>query len=348
MTAIVPNRKTILFVDDDVQFLELLQPCMERLSDGTWEVIVASNSGIAINTLDSRSVDLAVLDVNMPVVDGLQLLSLLHRKHPQIKKAVLSSHVDAACRTAALAGGAELVLEKPTDAAGYGALYATLNELAQLQPESGFRGMLRRVGLEDIIQMECLSRHSLILEVTARGQRGRLFIRNGVLIHADFGEVTGEPALQKLLTLSGGEFNNRAFVDPPQITLEGSWEFLLMEAVRKRDEDAHAHQSDPAGGTPPAPSENPPLPDAPPDDPAVPVVNEIVICSEQGELLYAARSPQPQDRCVALLALMEVAGRLRALLPVGGLERVEFVSASGRMVARLHDGNGIFLRAGDQ
>ena len=343
----MPNHKTVLFVDDDVQFLELLQPYMERLSGGAWEVIVASNSGTAINALDSRSVDLAVLDVRMPVIDGVQLLNLLHRNHPQIKKAVLSGHVDAACRTAALAGGAELVLEKPSDAAGYGALYAALNELVQMQPEAGFRGMLRRVGLEDIIQMECLSRHSLILEVTARGQRGRLFIRHGALIHADFGAVMGEPALQKLLTLSGGEFNNRAFVEPPQITLEGSWEFLVMEAMRKRDEDAHADHPDLAGGTTPAPSPTPAAPAAPPDDPAGPAINELVICSEQGELLFAARSPRPQDRCEALLALMELAGRLRPLLPVGGLERVEFVSASGRMVARLHEGNGIFLRASD-
>ena len=343
----MPNRKTVLFVDDDVQFLELLQPYMERLSGGSWEVIVASNSGTAINALDSRSVDLAVLDVQMPVIDGVQLVQLLHRKHPQIKKAVLSGHIDAACRTAALAGGAELVLEKPTDAAGYEALYAALNELAQFQPEQGFRGMLRRVGLQDIIQMECLSRHSLILEVNARGQRGRLFIRHGSLIHADFGADMGEPALQKLLTLSGGEFINRVFVEPPQITLEGSWEFLVMEAMRKRDEDAYAENPELAEGVAHPPTSIPPASAALTEDPAAPVVNELVICSEKGELLFAARSSQPQDRCEALMALIEVAGQLRALLPVGGLERVEFVSTSGRMVARLHEGNGIFLRASD-
>src|SRR4051812_44289563 len=155
------NRKTILFVDDEEQFLELLQPYMERLSNGAWSVIIATNSAAALAALSSHSVDLAVLDVRMPVMDGVQLLQLINRKHPQLKKAVLSGHVDEECRALAFNGGAELVREKPHDATGYEALFAALNEVANLPVEQGFRGVLRRVGLEDIIQMECLSRHSL-------------------------------------------------------------------------------------------------------------------------------------------------------------------------------------------
>src|SRR5689334_20290914 len=236
MSAAIPNRKTILFVDDDTQFLELLQPYMERLSRGEWEVLVASNSGAALSTLNSRTIDLAVLDVQLPVMDGVQLLQLVHRKHPQLKKAVLSGFVDEGCRSRSLIGGAELVLEKPHDAPGYEALFAALNELLHAQSEQGFRGMLRKVGLEDIIQMECLSRHSLILEVVARGNRGRLYICEGALVHAEFGQHSGEAGLQQLLSLTGGEFHHRAYTDPPKKTLEGSWEFLLMEAVRQRDE----------------------------------------------------------------------------------------------------------------
>src|SRR6185295_9940960 len=98
-----------------------------------------------------------------------QLLQLLNRKRPQLKKAVLTAYLDESVRSIAFNSGAELMLEKPLDGAGYEALFAALNELVQLRVEQGFRGTLRRVGLEDIIQMECLSRHSLVLEVIARG-----------------------------------------------------------------------------------------------------------------------------------------------------------------------------------
>jgi hypothetical protein len=39
-----------------------------------------------------------------------------------------------------------------------------------------------------------------------------------------------------LLGLAGGEFDVQTFADPPNRSITGSWEFLLMEAARKRDE----------------------------------------------------------------------------------------------------------------
>jgi len=350
MPSAIPNQKTVLFVDDDAQFLELLQPTMERLSRGEWNVMVGADSAAALSAIGSHTVDLIVLDVQMPIVDGVQLLNLIHRKQPQLRKAVLSGHIDEACRAAAFTGGAELVLQKPLDAAGYAALFAALNEMLHLQAEQGFRGTLRRVGLEDIIQMECLSRHSLILEVTTRGKRGRIFIRDGALIHAEFGTATGEPALQELLSLSGGEFHHRAFVAPARETLEGSFEFLLMEAMRKRDESAGGVAEEESGEAAPEVPESTPPSHAPPPPRAVaaPVINELVVCSQQGEPLYAAQSPNAHERCALCVALMEAGARLHALLPLGALERVEFVSVSGRMIARLQDGHAIFLRASDQ
>lgn len=342
------NRKTVLFVDDEMQFLELLQPYMERLSGGAWEMILADNSAAALNALNSHAVDLAVLDVRMPVMDGVQLLQLINRKHPQLRKAVLSGHIDEECRSLAFSGGAELVLEKPHDAAGYEAIFTALNELVHLPSEQGFRGVLRRVGLEDIIQMECLSRHSLILEVSARGQRARLYIREGSLIHAEFNDITGEAALQQLLTLSGGEFHHRPFIAPSRETLEGSWEFLLLEAVRQRDEAASRATPENIKATAPSsvePGAVPEISTTNPDDTAAPVIEELVVCSEQGEPLYGSQSAQAQVRCAWCATLLENSAHLQALLPIGVLERVEFISVPGRMIARFYEGHGIFVRA---
>jgi CheY-like chemotaxis protein len=347
MTSGNSSRKTVLFVDDDVQFLELLQPYMQRLSDGGWEVLVVGDSAGALRTLGSRPVDLAVLDVRMPVMDGVQLLHMINRKYPQLRKAVLSAHVDEECRSLAFNGAAELVLEKPREPAGYEALFAALNELVHLPVEQGFRGVLRRVGLEDIIQMECLSRHSLVLKVSAREQRASLYIRDGSLIHAEFGEVTGEAALQKLLTLVGGEFQHLPFAEPPRQTLEGSWEFLLLEAVRQRDEAAGAAAEQNEVAVAPAARETTVAPTSIPREVGAPLIDELVVCSERGEPLYAFQSEQPQLRCDWCMTLSQASARLKELLPIGALERVEFSTTVGRMIARFHEGHGIFLRAND-
>jgi CheY-like chemotaxis protein len=342
MSAADKSRKAVLFVDDDPEFLGLLQPYMERLSRGTWEVLVADNSASALSALDSHSIDLAVLDVRMPVIDGVQLLQLCQRKSPQLKKAVMTGHVDDACRSAALANGAELVLEKPRDSAGYEAFFAALNELLMSQAEQGFRGVLRRVGLEDIVQMECLSRHSLILEVSARATRGRLYIREGALVHAEFGELTGEPALQELLILASGEFHHRAFAEPPRQTLEGSWEFLLMEAARKRDEVA-GENPEAAFGLAAAANSSTAVEEAT----KAPVVNEMVVCGTTGEVLFAEHAPNAHQRCAMCRDLMEAAARVQALISLGSLERIEFVSSSGRTIMRVHESHAIFVRASD-
>lgn len=347
MTSEHSTRKTVLFVDDDGPFLEVLQAYMEQLGAGTWTVLVATESTTALQLLDRSPVDLAVLDVRMPVVDGVQLLHLLNRKHPQLKKAVLSGYVDEECRNLAFTGGAELVLEKPHDTAGYAALFTALNELVKLQAEQGFRGVLRRVGLEDIIQMECLSRHSLILELSANGRRGRIYIRSGSLIHAECGESTGDAALLNLLRLSGGEFRHLPYAEPPRETLEGSWEFLLLEAVRQRDE-AQGEADEAAAATQrtldavPAP---PPAPPEPQDE--APLINELVVCSETGEVLYETGSPSAVARAELCVSANRSAARISALIPIGTLERLEFLSAPGRVLVRVQDGQSVFLRAND-
>lgn len=370
------SPKTVLFVDDDETFLELLQPYMEQLSGGGWKVLTAVDSTNALRVLGVQQVDLAVLDVRMPVVDGVQLLLLINRKHPQLKKAVLSGFLDDECRSHAFNGGAELVLEKPHDAKGYEALYAALNELVRLPVEQGFRGMLRRVGIEDIIQMECLSRHSLILELTGRGQRGRIYIRSGSMIHAECGGVTGEAGLQKLLSITGGEFRHLSFTEPARETLEGSWEFLLLEAVRQRDEaaggeapiadaapEAESSQRVPPPPQPPTEAPGPLLEEPRMAEVAIPqphiaiadsvneagepVIHELVVCSDAGEVLYESGSKNAGARRQLCTAAMNGAEKIQEQLPVGNLERLEFLSAPGRVMVRFQDGQALFLHAAE-
>src|SRR5688572_24507763 len=230
------DRKTVLFVDDDTEFIELIQSLAEQSKGKEWNVLTATTTAKALRLLNEHRIDLAVLDLRMPIVDGVQFLQLIHRKYPQMKKALLSSYPDDARRQNAIQHGAELVLSKPLGLDGFEILFETLHELLRAQIEEGFRGVLRRIGLEDILQMECLSRHTSLLEVTARGESGRIYIHSGKLIHAEFGSTLGEEALNRLLALRGGEFHHAPYSEPPAHTLEGSWEFLLMEAARARDE----------------------------------------------------------------------------------------------------------------
>jgi DNA-binding NarL/FixJ family response regulator len=48
--------------------------------------------------LQQHQIELAVLDINMPMLDGVQLLSVIQRRHPDVKKVVVTAHATDAYR----------------------------------------------------------------------------------------------------------------------------------------------------------------------------------------------------------------------------------------------------------
>jgi CheY-like chemotaxis protein len=360
-----PNHlKKVLFVDDNLQFLEMIERLMGKWSEGEWQIFLAQNSGKALLILQEHSIDLAVVDVQMPVVDGIQFLALLNRKYPNVQKVTLSAYADEASRTACLSQGAELFLEKPRDPADLEIIFSTLRELARHRPTTtGFRGVLRQVSLEDVIQMECLNRNSSILEVSGSNWQGRIFIKEGVILHAEAGARNGESALNKILSLRGGEFNLKPFVDPPRQSIDGPWEFLLMEAARVRDEGAGAA----------AEVEEPPAPEPEPAAPALPVpaapvrasdlvpppiaylpplgmnrpirIDEMLVCTAKGEVVYDWQCSNLGDRISFLEFLSQKSLQLGEGLNLGAFDRLEMEGERLRVVAQIKSDRGVFFRA---
>ena len=363
------KRKKILFVDDDAGLLEVLRQMMVHFSGGAWEVLTALDVSKAMSILQEQKLDLLVIDIHMPLVDGLQFLNLLQRKYPNLLKVILTGDATEQHRTACLSNGAELFLEKPRDEGGWRSVYATLHELTRFQPEEGFRGVLRRVGLPDVLQMECLARHSVVLKIHAGGVQGLIFVKDGQIIHAQCGSRSGEEAFNYLMGLAGGEFDVQTFAEPPAKTISGSWEFLLMEAARKRDEEGESTQtghSDSGFSTPPpAPfaERNTPMvlpildaataamdeadrakPVEEPSDAGRPKVEELLVCSLQGEVLHEWQCSNTNGRVGFLEFLSQKARQLGQGLPLGDFDRLEVNSPSGRVVAQIQTDRALFVR----
>lgn len=366
------KRKKILFVDDDVNLLEILQQMMVKFSNNTWEVLTAPDVSRALGLLQDHRVDLLVIDIHMPVVDGLQFLNLLQRKYPNVLKVVLTGDATDHNRATCLSSGAELFLEKPRDSGGWQSVHATLHELTRFQPEEGFHGVLRRVGLQDVLQMECLARNSSLLKISAGSIQGAVYVKDGQIIHAQSGNRSGEDAFNYLLSLAGGEFDVKPFVSPPTQSITGSWEFLLMEAARKRDEESESPPSPAASDdsfpTPPIipPSERntppvvPILENAGPATSAEmaaiarpapselqkhrPNVDEMLVCSLQGEVLHEFQCNNTNGRVGFLEFLSQKSRQLAQGLPVGEFDRLEVTATDCRVVAQIQSDRGLFVR----
>lgn len=273
------KKHQVLLVDDSMAFLETIGEMFEVLSDKSWEIHKAAAADQALVILQQHQIEMAVLDINMPMLDGVQLLSVIQRRHPDVKKVVLTAHASDSHRANCLANGAELFLEKPVTPDGIVSVFNLLNDLFVWSQREGFSGTLRQVGLTDVIQIECLRRSSCILEVHNPETFGSIYIELGAIVHATAAKLTGDAALYRLLSMGNGEFRLQPFKSPPARTIEGSWEYLLMEAARMSDEAKVVRANDDTvlmnkasmDGKPPAPvSIASPSDSAPPEKPTGP------------------------------------------------------------------------------
>src|SRR5262249_14791189 len=86
------RKHQVLLVDDSMAFLEMAGEVFETFAERKWEVHKACGADQALSIIQQRQIELAVLDINMPILDGLQLLVMLHRRYPQVKKVILTAH----------------------------------------------------------------------------------------------------------------------------------------------------------------------------------------------------------------------------------------------------------------
>ena len=335
------KQHQILFVDDETNFLETVRDLFVAWSKKNWQIECASSADQALQLLKTHTFDLVVVDVNMPVLDGIQFLSILQRRYPDLKKVAITGYASEERRSACLASGAELFIEKPRSPEGLKSIFVMLEELLTWTPrEEGFQGMLRKVGLQDVIQMECLGRNSSILEVNDRKTTGKIYIEDGRIIHAVLGEATGEPAFQKLLSLTGGRFQLQPFEAPSQKTIDGQWEFLLMEAARVRDEIAlQSPAPEPVEPEPPSLAERERALEQ-----LSPRVLETLICSGSGDVLYASQCPDASSRRDFLKEISQTAAQLSQLLPLGKFDRLELQLSDSRAVAQTQPDRMVFVR----
>ncbi len=81
-----PSEHTLLVVDDEEMNRDVLSRRLERKG---YQVVVASGGREAIDTVAGQPIDLVLLDVMMPEVDGLQVLQVLRRRHSQTQLPII-------------------------------------------------------------------------------------------------------------------------------------------------------------------------------------------------------------------------------------------------------------------
>jgi DNA-binding NtrC family response regulator len=146
------NTIKILLVDDEVKFLKAVA---DRLTVKGFEVSTAANGEQAIQAAKKGGLDVAVLDLQMPGMDGTQVLKILKQNHKFIEIIILTGHatVDSAIECTKL--GAFKYLEKPYN---FDKLVEALKEAYQARLQRKFEKNQKRM---DAIQRLSLQQSPL-------------------------------------------------------------------------------------------------------------------------------------------------------------------------------------------
>jgi len=105
--------KTILVVDDESGIRESLRRLLEY--EKYW-VVLAEDGQTALRKVDTEVVDLVLLDIKMPGMDGMEVLTRLHKSRSDLPVVIISGHGTIQTAVDATRLGAFDFIEKPIDA----------------------------------------------------------------------------------------------------------------------------------------------------------------------------------------------------------------------------------------
>jgi LmbE family N-acetylglucosaminyl deacetylase/CheY-like chemotaxis protein len=108
------RRARILLVEDDEVVGTLLVELLGSLGEVRW----STSAEDAFETISGRDWDLIVSDIDLPGIDGIELVQHVKRERPQLATLILSSHSSFEHAVSAMRAGADDYMTKPFDPVG--------------------------------------------------------------------------------------------------------------------------------------------------------------------------------------------------------------------------------------
>ncbi len=102
---------TVVLADDDAGYLASLRELVDRQPE--LNVVATADNGLqAIDLVDALDPDAAVVDLHMPLLDGVTAIAKLRQNHPSLCLIALTGDADRSLHDAVKRAGADAVLDK--------------------------------------------------------------------------------------------------------------------------------------------------------------------------------------------------------------------------------------------
>jgi CheY-like chemotaxis protein len=211
-----------------------------------FEVVTASQSSEALAALQAALPDLIISDTDLDGTDGFDLCRQIKARTEWAKIPILfvSGRKSIEDKIRGLELGVEDYLTKPIYIKEIAIRVRTALQRAERERlesrregRTKFAGDLEDIGVVDLVQTIDLNRKSGIIHIVNRdGRRGAVFFREGRVIDAEVGRLSGAEAMFRLFSWSEGRFEvefkpirRRDVINLPSAA-------LLMEGMHRLDE----------------------------------------------------------------------------------------------------------------
>lgn len=217
-----------------------------RLANEGYDVTGVPDAAKAAKVVMDSGTDLVISEVNLPGTDGLKLCRALRKSSRAAHTPFFFVSAEEGERLAAecLEAGADDFLKKPVDLE---LLSLKIRHILSIKgPGNGNRGItgsLVDMSATDIVQSLTSGDKNVEVRLESMGKRGRIYIREGEIIHSEAGELEGEEAFYRIMGWQSGKFEVVGCSTFPDRTIHSSTMSLLMEGARLTDEASHATEA---------------------------------------------------------------------------------------------------------
>lgn len=226
------DKQTILIVDDEKKIVELLKETISKMSKD-YKVLAAYNGKEAMAVINKEKIDLLLLDIKMPVMSGVQVLTELHNKKMWLPTIVLTAYNVSDIEVKFQEFGIVDYLSKPLDMV---MLKSTIQQvLRNREQKDSITGM----SLAAILQVLEMEQRTGVITIRMEDKSGRIFFREGRVVDIEAGGLSVEEALGYLLdtTKEDKEISIEYLNHRRTEKINKSLTEILLEASRILDED---------------------------------------------------------------------------------------------------------------
>lgn len=224
-------KKLLLIVDDEPELLLSIKSGFEH--NGRFRILTAENGRDALDLLDRNKVDLVVTDLRMPVMDGIELLSVMSESFPEVPHIVMTAFGAPLIEKQLKRAGAIEVLEKPLDIEALEQAVSRALDVHEEQSRS-----LSGLALSSFLQLVAMEEKTVHIKVFhPSGRNGSLFFRQGELIDAEADQLVGDEAALEMLAWENARVSMKEFPSPAPGTRMQSELLPLLFTAAKREEE---------------------------------------------------------------------------------------------------------------